>query len=154
MEMLGFRQIEARREALADLLARLQAGEIECVEYGKPGQQYMSYLRIRYMNTAGGLQFGIRTLSHGIEGSGDYTPDAGAALQKALDAVIHYHRPAGSKIQAALRELRAKNGKPEVEADDLSFFAVTESSTHTGRRRLIGPDPLSLEGEVVVELRL
>jgi len=149
--MLNFAQIETRRAALAALLAELQAGKIECIEYGKPGEHYMSYVRIRHSMTAGGVQFHIHRLTHGIEGSGEYTPDAGEALRMGMDAVIYYHRPASPKIQAALR---AKNGKPEADPDDLSFFAVTDESTRTGGRRLLGEDPLAYKDQVVVELTI
>lgn len=126
--MLKFAQIEARQQELAALLPELVAGRIECIEYGKPGERYLSYLRVRYIQTAGGVQFQIRRVNTlGVEGSGDYTPDAADALRKAMDAVLHYHRPAPPRIAAALHALAAKNGA--VRMDELSFFAVANEST-------------------------
>jgi len=95
------------------------------------------------------VQFQIKTLTHGIEGSGIYTHERSEAITQAMNLAIYYNRPTGEKIRKALKKLRSDRGLPDPE---LSFFAVTNASTQTNRARLIGPDPLAFPGEVIIDL--
>lgn len=65
------------------------------MEYGDkqlPGA-YLAYVRIQFMNTAGGEQFRISTIDHlGREGSGIYSPDLKAIAREAAKMIAHYHR--------------------------------------------------------------
>lgn len=138
--MLKFKQIKNLSDRLSNMLVDLQYGRIECIEYGHPERRpYDSYIRIRFIATAGGEQFQIRTLTMGVEGSGDYQPTIAGAIESAMDQVLHYHRPMSNPmIQARLDELRAKRfkaeGKPAYE-EALCFFAVSNSSTEVVNRR-------------------
>jgi hypothetical protein len=80
------------------------------------------------MATLGGVQFSIKTITRGMEGSGDYTPDLGEAMTKAMNAIMYYHRD--TPFKAKLAEMRKANGR-EVEEDTLEFYAITEASTQT-----------------------
>lgn len=123
--MLTIEQIDALRETLRKLLALLQSREIYCIEYGdptKPVGSYMSYLRIYYINTIGGLQFGIKRLDRrGVEGSGHYLPDAKQAEDAAMNCILHYHRP--TKFTEELRKRREERNET---SDELSFFAIVQ----------------------------
>lgn len=91
--MLKIKEINELQSQLKDLLVKLLAGEVPCIEYGSPDDKYLNYLRIYYMPTAGGHQFGLKRLAQGVEGSGQYCPDAEEMMGIAMDAVLHYHRP-------------------------------------------------------------
>ncbi len=96
MQTLSQLQLLALNRVLVDLIAKLKSGEVEVIEYGEPGNPGgpMSYLRIRYMMTAGGKQFSLHVLnSLGQQGSGFYSPDPADILVLATQQVIHYHRP-------------------------------------------------------------
>lgn len=66
------------------------------LEYGdesKP-QGYLSHLQIQYMNTQGGYQFRMCRLDRlGRPSGSEYSPDPWAIIEKALEAVVQYHRP-------------------------------------------------------------
>lgn len=106
--MLTDGQAYKRCAELRRLLPLLQAGTIRVIEYGSTknkGQYNCAAIRIRYLNTAGGPQFGIRTVTRGIEGSGDYTPDSSECLFKAQRRMEEFERPSGRfplKIQYML----------------------------------------------------
>ncbi len=102
MQTLSQLQLLALNRVLVDLIAKLKSGEVEVIEYGEPGNPGgpMSYLRIRYMMTAGGKQFSLRVLnSRGQQGSGFYSPDPADILVLATQQVIHYHRPTSFPIK-------------------------------------------------------
>lgn len=130
-------------------MIQLETGEIECIEYGAPGQTQLSYVRIRYTDTAGGVQFQIKTLTHGVEGSGIYTHERSETLTQAMNLAIYYNCPTREKIRKTLKKLRSDRGLPDPE---LVFFAVTNSSTQTSRTRMIGLDPLRHPNELVINL--
>lgn len=94
--MLTIEKIVALKNQLTELLSQLKAGgKFMFIEYGDPTQpvgSHMSHLRVRYMNTAGGVQFCLKRVSYHVEGSGQYTPDQREIETLAMDAVLHYHR--------------------------------------------------------------
>jgi hypothetical protein len=93
--MLTYSQLKQRDEQLSKLLDQLKTGEIECIAYGIPnGSSYMDHLRIRYIATAGGVQYQLRTINPmGVEGSGYYTTNKEELIVHAMNSLIHYHRP-------------------------------------------------------------
>jgi hypothetical protein len=112
--MLNIEQINKLQAELDTLLVQLRANEISLIEYGEGNVGgVMSYLRIRYMMTAGGMQFRLTTLIHHVEGSGHYVPSVEEMRILALDAVLYYHRDTG-----IARFRKAFN------ADTMKWFAV------------------------------
>lgn len=106
---------------LVDLIVKLKSGEVEVIEYGEPSNPggIMSYLRIRYMTTAGGKQFSLHVLnSLGQQGSGFYSPDPADILVLATQQVIHYHRQTHFPVKSR---------------SNLMWFAFTE-----GDQRVMG----------------
>lgn len=93
------------------LLVRLQGGHCRLIEYRTdawPGAAGC-HLRIRWQETAGGLQFGLRTVnSLGQEGSGYYTPDQFEMAVAAMREVERFHAP--SPFRARLDALRKHPG--------------------------------------------
>lgn len=121
METLSQLQLLTLNRTLTDLLAKLKSGEVEVIEYGEPGNPggFMSYLRIRYMMTAGGRQFSLHVLnSLGQQGSGFYSPDSTDILALAIQQVVYYHRPTRFPIKSR---------------SHLSWFAFCE-----GAQRVLG----------------
>ncbi len=113
--MLDITQINALQAKLLPMLRDLLFDKIEVIEYGDPkvpSGGVMSHLRIRYIATPGGMQFGIRVVSNHVEGSGFYTTDENKALTYAMDLVLHYHRDTPMRAR-----MRAMYGSP-----DLTFF--------------------------------
>lgn len=135
---------------LKGLLVQLQAGHISNVEYGEPGAPGgpFSGIRVRYMMTAGGMQFRICQLTAlGHECGGLYYPDVEATALQCMLMVDRYHRPA----PVALR-LR---GLTPVNLATLTWFAF-ESGTE---RQLPSPTSLSdidkmLPGATIINLTL
>lgn len=81
---------------LADLLVQLKTGRIPVIEYGDPEQAggVFSHLRVKYMMTAGGMQFRICQLTaFGQEGSGLYYPEIADTALQCMLMVDRYHRP-------------------------------------------------------------
>ncbi len=121
--MINIAKIIALKNQLTELVAELQAGgKWMYIEYGdasEPSGSVMSHLRVRYMNTAGGIQFCLKTVRHHIEGSGlIYTPDAPEIVTHAMDAVLRYHRRTlrNEPITGRVTERKA--------SADLSWFGV------------------------------
>lgn len=121
METLSQLQLLTLNRTLTDLLAKLKSGEVEVIEYGEPGNPggFMSYLRIRYMMTAGGRQFSLHMLnSLGQQGSGFYSQDPADILVLAMQQVIHYHRPTRLQVK---------------DRSHLSWFAFCEGTQRVGQ---------------------
>lgn len=109
---------------LKDLLAQLQNGEIEAVEFGEPGKPFgvMSSHRIIFIPTAGGTQFGIKQVTGRGLGSGMYLGlDIEAVVAASTKQVEHYMRP---HPNAMIREMIAKKG----DRTKLEYFAVPKES--------------------------
>lgn len=108
-------------QQLAVLLPKLRSGEADVIEYGEPGKpgQHLSYLRIRYMNTAGGKQFSLHELnSLGQQGSGFYTASPDDLMAQAIKMVRHYHRPMKFPFRGS-------------DPTELSWFTFTEGEQRT-----------------------
>lgn len=106
------------------------------LEYGDHNEisgSILSYLRIKYMNTAGGLQYRLCTLYLGTEGSGFYSPDPDVIIAEAMKQVIHYHRPTPMR-----KELQALMEKRRIEA-----------AKKNGQMQLIDGEPYRLNWFVV-----
>lgn len=97
-----------------DLLQKietLQKDENVVLEYGvenRPGGM-LSAVRIRWMKTAGGNQYGIHVLNYsGQQGSGEYVQDKEHALSAALKQEAFYNRLTcfGERMKAAGREFK------------------------------------------------
>ena len=85
------------------------------IEYGArneiPGG-FHSYIRIRKMQTAGGVQYCVKTLSGGTESGGCYSPDKQGALYFAEMMLMGVHQPLKNippAIAAALEERKREN---------------------------------------------
>lgn len=123
--MLNIEKINQLQAELADLLTRLEQGEFAFLEYGDPSMPCgapMSHLRIRYMQTAGGMQFGLKTVSHHVEGSGFYAPDALTIRNIAMDAVLRYHRSSNNSWASAMRREQMTRNE-----SSLGWFGVIHS---------------------------
>lgn len=118
-------------QGLDALLDQLQAEKIEFIEYGDPNMPGMSLsnLRIRFIPTLGGMQFAIKELHRGMEGSGIYyQPQEREQLKAMLTTMLErYHTP-----NPAIREL-LKSLNREVKDTPLSFFASSASNDVVGR---------------------
>lgn len=127
--MLKIETINALQANLIQLLNKLQAREIDCIEYGDPkwpSGSTMSHLRIYYLPTPGGEQFTCKQISQHVEGSGFYTHDLPVIVDHAMNAVIHYHRP------TSLRHML----EPRMpEQPTLSFFPLMEVDLVDSRKR-------------------
>lgn len=98
------------QQAIIDNLPKLLSGEIEAIEYGDPNLQggFMSYMRIRCILTPAGRQYAIKTIHLGVESSGQYYPPSEymGLINRALNLIVHYHRPMGLKLYAPDRAER------------------------------------------------
>lgn len=97
------------------LLNKLQAQQIDSIEYGEPGQPagYFSYIRIRWI----GGQYCIKEIHRGMEGSGDYCGNVNEYLKlKLVQKLTHYHRETWVR---PLLEAHVGLKRPT----ELSFFA-------------------------------
>lgn len=158
--MITIDEMIANRETLSKHLTLMRDGHAvpsQCMEYGHPSEPggFMSYLRIRWMNTAGGPQFRICELYHGREGSGDYTPELSEILLKAEQMVHHYHRSVTSSVfKQELERRRAQRvgSNAQEYRRSLCWFPLIPSLSfaETGRTSSYAP---ILPGEVVVELK-
>lgn len=109
---------------LKTLLAQLQNGEIEAVEYGEPGKPFgfMSSHRILFMPTAGGTQFSLKQVTSRGLGSGMYLGlDVAAVITASEKMVEKYLTP---HPNAMIREMIAKKG----DRTKLEYFAVPKSA--------------------------
>lgn len=160
--MLTIDEMIANRNTLAKHLASMKEEpyfDRYAMEYGIPTEPggFMSYLRIRWMNTAGGWQFRLCELYNGREGSGDYTPEISEMLLKAEQMVQHYHRTVQSSVlRQALIERRMKARTPDGQPvrdyrKELCWFKTIPGEVHgTVTGRFSSHDPL--HGEVIVTL--
>lgn len=101
---------------LLEQMAIVKANPTLTIEYGDPTKRpgwFLSAIRIRWMQTAGGWQFRICELRSGTEGSGAYFPTEREAAMYAMQRVVYYHRP----LAPALQE---RFGRSEI--TNLSFF--------------------------------
>jgi hypothetical protein len=112
--------IEEQIKSVDTLLDQLESETVSFIEYGDPRHpgMYLSHIRVRYLMTPAGMQFAIKELHLGMEGSGDYfhpslRDDLKAELIKRL---VRYHRP--NPLVQALRERLY----PEAKDTPLSFF--------------------------------
>ena len=125
----------ALNRQLLDLLVKLKTGQIAVVEYGVPGEPggYWSRVRVRYMPTAGGVQFCVKTLdSRGLESSGFYYHEGADATVAAMGFVRDYHT---AQIGLKGRGLR-KFGNQDAEHPKMEWFVFQEGT----ERRLPFPD--------------
>lgn len=106
-----------------ELIPHLESGRIEAIEYGDPEHSggFRSLLRIRYLMTPGGMQFCIKFLHNGMEGSGIYFPGR-ITLHDHLLCYIdrYYQKPVPATIGRFLRERHLK-----LADRPLDFFIYT-----------------------------
>ena len=109
-----------------ELLPHLQEGRLEAIEYGLPEHPggYFSYLRIKLIDTPGGMQFCIKFLHGGMEGSGIYFHSRRELRDHLLCYIDRYHE----KKAIASSDLRIGRhvGKlfTKSAAEQLQFFAI------------------------------
>lgn len=125
--MIEYTKIQAQLEAL---LPRIVAGEFACAEYGDPAHVggYASHIRVYYIPTMGGMQFGIKTVSSHVEGSGVYFPDAAGAVDYAMERVHHYHRPLNAVLAKRLAQAATRSERPV-----LAFTGFTNDDLQASR---------------------
>ena len=112
----------------ADMLDKLTMYNAEYIEYGdkeKPSGSSMSYIRIRLINTPGGEQFAIKTLSFGREGSGAYfsMQDHDGMCTWLIKLISHYHRDTG--LSTKIKELQHRHGNVPP---PLEFFLIGQNA--------------------------
>lgn len=130
--MIEYTKIQAQLE---ELLPRLVAGEFACAEYGDPARVggYASHIRVYYLPTMGGMQFGIKIVSSHVEGSGAYFPDAAGAINYAMERVHHYHHPLTAALAKKLATLASRSERPE-----LAFTGFTNDDLRASREFAAG----------------
>lgn len=123
--------------SLQELLPKLQAGEFECLEYGDPAHVggYASHLRIYYIPTMGGPQFGVKEISSHVEGSGAYFPTVESCLEYVMKRLAYYHRPLPKHMEDFRAQLQSKLGRKDQE---LSFFPLQASDLVESRAKASG----------------
>ena len=91
---------------MVKLLSQLPADEFLRLEFGEDGKigKPMSYIRVRYMNTAGGMMYRWCTLYNGFESSGRYHASVEETALGILKAQEKYLKP-----------LRLKAFRPQTE---------------------------------------
>lgn len=108
---------------IREALPKLMSGELYALEYGDPSCPggFLSYLRIRFLPTAGGDQFTIKLLRNGIEGSGDYYPEprVESMIERVIVLIDRYHKPNPAVARALGASKLAQRTK-------LSFFEVSK----------------------------
>jgi hypothetical protein len=139
-------QIEHALGALLNLLLPLQNGEYAALEYGEEGIHFgvQSAFYIRWINTAGGMQFGLHHINRPFGlGSGFYTPDGAELISHARSRLMYYHRPQPNieRLRAILAQRRAERGESPLPAHGpLTFFGV---QTDTPTMYEFAPNDLS-----------
>lgn len=125
--MIDYSKLHAQ---LLSQLALIKSGDFECIEYGDGAHVggYASYLRVYYMDTAGGKQFGVKTVSSHVEGSGAYFPDEASCIDYVMNQVMYYHRPLNKLLAMRLEKLAAKGERPE-----LGFNCFTKDEMRASR---------------------
>lgn len=108
-----------------EMLGALRTREFDYIEYGDPVTRHLSYCRIRYIATHGGMQFAIKMLHSGREGSGSYYQDLPyAILEMKLYLskwISHYERP-----QPHIERMR-KRLNINLERANLRFFSAKDT---------------------------
>jgi hypothetical protein len=138
--------LKEQHELLLSQIYMLVTMPGSCLEYGNPEHPggAFSGLRIYYINTMGGLQYRLTRLSQpGIEGSGEYSPDAEEMILMAQKARAHYERP--TPLRDKIRAMRRERGESSDPA--LSWFF---NHSPTQKRHVDKPLP----GEVTISLSL
>lgn len=109
---------------LATLLANLDVCMIQArdsmfghkieIRYGNPLIPGTDAIVLRWMKTAGGMQWGVRSINRlGQEGSGHYLPDADRMAMKdyVMQLVVEHHKPLPAiirgNIEGRLKEMPA-----------------------------------------------
>ena len=129
---------------LPQLLLDLKEGKYEAVEFGEPHDPtgVMAGIRIKYIQTAGGMQFRICTLSRGMESGGLYEPTATSTGRIAQEMQDRYTRPhPNPQIQKFL------STKPKRE---LSWYGIEAMPIPLQKP----PVPPLFKDEVIIELKL
>lgn len=107
-----------------ELLPHLQEGRLDAIEYGDPKQPggYLSYMRIRYIATPAGMQYCIKFLRAGMEGSGIYFPGRMQLRDHVMCYIDRYHQAGlkytGDKFGELLKQ------KLLTRRDTLQFFSI------------------------------
>lgn len=129
---------------IADLLDSFrsllhQLDDSNFIEYGVPGDSFMSYLRIRRVSVFAEVQYSIHILHLGREGSGMYyaLADEQRLANDTMRLVLHYHRP----LFKVSRELQGRIDAQKRKSE-LQFFL---------RKELKARSQSSLQVEVVAE---
>jgi hypothetical protein len=138
--------LKEQHELLLSQIYMLVTMPGSCLEYGNPERPggAFSGLRIYYINTMGGLQYRLTRLSQpGIEGSGEYTPDAKEMALMAQKARDHYERP--TPLRMTIDRMRQERGDSQP-AHLLWFF----NHNPTQKRHVVKPLP----GEITINLSL
>ena len=128
---------------LKQLLADLKEGKFEAVEFGDPDQPagWLSGIRIKYIDTMGGTQFRICSISRGMESGGIYHYNIEGAFEQASKMHERYTRPIENKL---IRELLDKKPRP-----DLAWFGIEKMPLPI--RNMPEIPPMG-EGEVTITL--
>lgn len=135
------------------MLTLLVTGQKDFLEYGEVGNVggMFSYLRIRYIATGSGMQFAIKLLHSGVEGSGEYfLPDLQITQMKLRLAVLIHKYEEPNPLLDRMRQHLAKQGKPLPQRRPVQceFFTGHDEDTRTYAEavsEVLSPDNLTGE---------
>ncbi|TFG95623.1 hypothetical protein E4H12_12880 [Candidatus Thorarchaeota archaeon] len=109
------------------MFAHLEDGRIDAIEYGDskhPGG-FLSLFRIRYVSTPGGMQYCIKFLHNGMEGSGNYLRGRWDVRDHALVYIDRYHqKPAPKNLGHLLKDYHKRHS-------DLTLFVYMDPKEET-----------------------
>lgn len=125
------------RRRLIDMMVKAKQNPNLRIEYGDPiapPGAPMSAFRLRWMNTAGGMQWCHKSLSRGMEGSGVYMVDNADFVAHVMECIDHYHRPTAfsSKFKTFLKPTTLDFFIYDVTAAQRSPFNNQMTSVETG----------------------
>ena len=110
---------------MVKLLNQLPTDEFLRLEFGEDGKigKPMSYIRVRYMNTVGGMKYRWCTLYNGFESSGHYHASVEETALGILKAQAKYLEP--SKFKKIRLQTEFQEFKPKL----TSFFYRAKFNT-------------------------
>lgn len=117
------------RATLLKLIPEILRDTTKFIEYGDVNMQHAlrSILRIRNINTPAGLQFCIKGMHLGMEGSGDYVgQDIEILIGRFLERIAYYHRPLKLRMPEALAK---KMNKPFDEGPKYDIYISDDQTS-------------------------
>lgn len=117
------------RANLLKLIPEITNDKSKFIEYGDVNMQHAlrSIIRIRNINTPAGMQFCIKSMHLGMEGSGDYVgTDTEVLIGRFLERIAYYHRPLKLRMPEALAK---KMNKPFDEGPKYGIYISDDQTS-------------------------